>query len=109
MPLSEDRLIERDSQRDIGKELLEAVGQMNRGQVGFAHNVEISEVLSARINAGLSQSQFAELLGVSVRTLLDWERGKRRPSGAAKNLIAIAASHPEVLHELLQEQQAVRR
>ena len=107
MPLSEDELIERDSQRDIGKELLEAVGQMKRGQAGFVHKVAISAVASARINAGLSESQFAELLGVSRRTLLDWERGKRQPAGAAKNLIAIAASHPEVLHELLEGQPAV--
>jgi putative transcriptional regulator len=107
MPLSEDELINRDSQRDIGKELLEAVGQMKSGEVGFVHKVTISKVASARIKAGLSQSQFAELLGVSVRTLLDWERGKRRPTGAAKNLIAIAASHPEILHELLEEQPAM--
>ncbi len=38
---------------------------------------------------------------------MDWERGKRKPSGAAKNLIAIAASHPEVLHELLDDRLAV--
>jgi putative transcriptional regulator len=107
MPLSEDKLIERDSQRDIGKELLESVGQMKNGQAGFVHEVAISPVTSARNKAGLSQSQFAELLGVSVRTLLDWERGKRQPIGAAKNLIAIAASHPEVLHELLEGQPTV--
>ena len=106
MPLSEDQLIERDSHRDIGQELLEAVGQMKRGQVGFVNNVAISAVTSARIKAGLSESQFAELLGVSVRTLLDWERGKRQPGRAAKNLIAIAASHPEVLLELLEGQPA---
>ena len=107
MPLSEDELIERDSRRDIGKELLEAVDQMKRGEVGYAHRVAISAVTSARIKAGLSQSQFATLLGVSVRTLLDWERGKRQPTGAAKNLITIAASHPEVVHELLEEQPTV--
>ncbi len=107
MPLSEDELIERDSQRDFGRELLEAVDQLKRGQVGFVHEIAISAVTAARINARLSPSQFAELLGVSERTLLDWERGKRRPSGAAKNLIAIAASHPELLHELLADQPAV--
>lgn len=67
MPLSEDELIKRDSQRDIGKELLEAVDQMKRGQVGFSHKVAISTVASARISAGLSQSQFADLLGVRLQ------------------------------------------
>jgi transcriptional regulator with XRE-family HTH domain len=43
----------------------------------------------ARIEAGFTQSQFAELLGVSVRTLLKWERGRRQPTGAAKTLIKI--------------------
>jgi putative transcriptional regulator len=107
MPLSEDELLKRDSQRDIGKELVEAVGQMKSGQAGFVHNVAISAVTSARNKAGLSQSQFAELLGVSVRILLDWERGKRQPMGAAKNLIAIAASHPEIVQELLEGQPAL--
>jgi DNA-binding transcriptional regulator YiaG len=39
--------------------------------------------------------------------MLDWERGKRRPTRAAENLIAIAVSHPEVVHELLSRPPAV--
>ena len=104
MPLSEEELIERDSRRDIGKELLEAVDQMRRGEVGYVHRVAISPIASARIKTGLSDSEFAELLGVSVRTLRDWERGRRAPTGAAKTLITIASKHPEVLQELLEKQ-----
>ena len=62
MLLSEDELIKRDSQRDIGKELLESVHQMKKGQVGFLHKVTISAVTAARLKAGLSESQLAELL-----------------------------------------------
>jgi putative transcriptional regulator len=102
--LSEDELIERDSRRDLGKELLEAVDQMKRGQIGYVHRVALPPIASARIKAGLSASQFAELLGISVRTLMDWERGRREPSGAAKTTITIALKHPELLHELIDKQ-----
>ena len=54
----------------------------------------------ARARVGLSQQDFARLLGVSARTLQDWEQGRREPTGAAKMLLRVAASHPEVLIEL---------
>jgi putative transcriptional regulator len=57
-------------------------------------------VAEARSRAGLSQEKFAELLGISPRTLRDWEQGRRNPSGAAKTLLLIAAKHPEVLREI---------
>jgi putative transcriptional regulator len=49
---------------------------------------------------GLSQQDFATLLGVSARTLQDWEQGRREPTGAAKTLLRLAVSHPDVLREL---------
>jgi len=54
-------------------------------------------VAEARAKTGLSQEKFAVLLGISARTLRDWEQGRRTPSGAAKTLLRIAAKHPEVL------------
>jgi len=39
-------------------------------------------------------------MGVSIRTLQDWEQGRREPSGAAKTLIKVARLHPEILQEL---------
>lgn len=57
-------------------------------------------VAEARAKTGLSQEKFAVLLGISPRTLRDWEHGRRTPSGAAQTLLRIAARHPEVLREL---------
>ena len=52
---------------------------------------------AARRKLGLSQSGFAELLGISIRTLHHWEHGTRRPSGAARVLLRIATENPEVV------------
>ena len=57
-------------------------------------------VAEARAKSGLSQDNFAALLGISVRTLRDWEQGRRTPSGAARTLLRIAAKHPKVLREV---------
>ena len=73
---------------------------MNQSHLTQLNNkITVSLVVSARMKSGLSQSAFAKLLGVSVRTLQDWEQGRREPSGAAKTLIAIAERRPEVLRE----------
>lgn len=59
-----------------------------------------SEIVRVRLKSGLSQAQFAAALGVSKRTLEQWEQGRREPSGAAKQLLKIAERHPEVLIEV---------
>lgn len=99
MTMTTKELKKRDAKRDLGAELLESVRQMKSGRIGKIHQVVILPVVSARMKSGLSQSEFAKLLGVSVRTLQDWEQGRREPSGAAKTLIAIAERRPEVLRE----------
>ncbi|MEZ5475914.1 MAG: helix-turn-helix domain-containing protein [Steroidobacteraceae bacterium] len=53
-----------------------------------------------RERTGLSQSEFARLLGVSIRTLQEWEQGRRAPSGAARTLILIAAKNPAMLADV---------
>lgn len=99
MPMTTKELKKRDANRDLGAELLESVHQMKAGRTGKTHKITVAPVVSARMKSGLSQSAFAKLLGVSVRTLQDWEQGRREPSGAAKTLIAIAERRPEVLRE----------
>ena len=54
-------------------------------------------IVATRERLGLSQTRFAELLGISVRTLHHWEQGTRTPSGAARVLLKVAESHPEIV------------
>src|ERR687895_720552 len=81
--------------RNIGLEILEGIRQIKRGEHGRVINVP--SVSTIRESTGLSQSRFAQLLGVSVRTLQEWEQGRRAPSGAARTLLIIAAKNPRAL------------
>jgi len=116
-----------EKNRDLNAELMEALEEIKGGEWarktewapqsdGSVHRtiirydgiVEKDEVLSAetiqpavaRSVTGLSQPAFAKLLGVSLRTLREWEQGKKTPSGAAATLLKVAARHPEILKEL---------
>lgn len=82
------------------RDLLESVRQMKQGEAAQTTEVRLSEAAEARAKVGLSQQAFAMLLGVSARTLQDWEQGRRSPTGAAKTLLRVAVAHPEVLQEL---------
>ena len=82
------------------EDLLESVKQMRRGQASRVSKVKLSAVAEARASVGLSQQEFALLLGVSARTLQDWEQGRREPTGAARTLLKVAVKHPKVLREL---------
>ena len=98
--MSERALKARDAKRDFGAELLESVREMKAGKAGHVHRISVSAIAEARTRSGLSQNRFAELLGVSPRTVQDWEQGRRQPSGAARSLLTIAARRPEVLREV---------
>ena len=77
--------------------LLASVKQMAAGRAAKRTTVEVPPVVAARHTSGLSQAKFAQLLGISVRTLQKWEQGEREPSGAAKSLIQIAQKYPHVV------------
>jgi putative transcriptional regulator len=81
--------------RNIGLEILEGIREIKRGEHGRV--TIIPSVSSVREKTGLSQGEFARLLGVSVRTLQEWEQGRRAPSGAARTLLMIAAKNPRAL------------
>ena len=91
--------------RDIGKEILKGlkeIGDFKKGNIELKHTElsEPSEPKVIRSKLKLSQSAFAGLLGVSMRTLQDWEQGRRNPQGPAIALLRIAEQHPEVFTDL---------
>jgi putative transcriptional regulator len=125
--LSEKELAAWEKNRDLNAELLQTLHDIKRGDWarkteftpqadGSIHRVitrrdgtiekdeiipaEKAQVTAARAATGLSQAAFAKLLGVSVRTLQEWEQGRKLPSGAAATLLKVASRHPEVLQEL---------
>jgi len=125
--MTDEQLKARDAKRDIGAELLQAVQEIKAGKsarttrfeslpdgsvrrtVALADGaIQKQEVLvgpqwqlmALRTQAGLSQSEFARATGVSVRTLQEWEQGRKIPSGAAQSLLKLISRHPELLAEL---------
>ena len=60
------------------------------------------DIVALRRFVGLSQTRFAEALGISVHTLRNWEQDRRRPEGPALALLRIAARHPRIIRENLE-------
>jgi putative transcriptional regulator len=93
------------SDRDIGTEILEGIREIKAYKAGRAslrvHRIKPpAPPQKIRAKLQLSQSAFAGLMGVSVRTLQDWELGKHKPSGPASALLRIAEQHPQVFLQL---------
>jgi putative transcriptional regulator len=101
--MSEEELLARDAKRNIAAEIHRGMKAARTGRAARVHNIAIPEALEARMRSGLSQQKFADVLGVSARTLQDWEQGRRNPSGAARALLTIAKRRPEVLREVFAE------
>ena len=86
-----------------GAGLLHAVRDMKAGRAARVYvpngkgGMVRSEVARARMLSGLTQQKFASLLGVSLRTLQEWEQGRKNPSGAARTLLKIAGTNPKAL------------
>lgn len=88
-------------ERSISDELIEAAKEIKAHKEGRSQpKIVRNDIITARNNLGLSQSQFASLLGVSKRTLEQWEQERREPSQAAQRLVQIAILRPDVLIEL---------
>ena len=99
-PLTDKELHKLEETRDPRAEAIAGLKDYKRGRIGRTTKVKISPVVEARLKSGLWQSRFADLPGVSMRTLQDWEQGRREPSCAAKPLIRIAEARPDVLKKM---------
>ena len=85
--------------RDIGQEVLESIKEIKGGKPARRTVLDVpAEIRGIRDKLDLSQAEFAELLGVSKRTLQEWEQGRCKPAGAALKLLMVASRHPESLH-----------
>jgi putative transcriptional regulator len=93
------------SDRNIGQEILDGIKEIKRykkGEIKLTSRTlnEPSPTKTIRKKLNLSQSAFAILMGVSPRTIQDWEQGRRNPQGPAKSLLRIAEQHPEIFIEI---------
>lgn len=88
----------------IRQGLNEALDYAKGNQSGAAvHQIEIHDidVVAIRRKTGLSQAEFAKSIGVAKGTLLNWEQGRRQPTGPAQVLLAMINKRPSVVQELL--------
>lgn len=77
----------------------------DRAAASRSYEVPESDVAAIRDAYGLSQDQFAALLGISVRTLQNWEQGRRSPRGPARVLLRVAARHPEAVLDVVRSKE----
>jgi len=84
-------------------ESIKQAGEIKRGnrKPSRVFQVASPDVKSIRERLGLSQSRFAALMGVSVRTLQNWEQGRREPEGPAKALLRVVDRQPEAVLQAL--------
>jgi len=92
---------------DLFAELVASVregGAILRGELPASRTFTIlpPDIKGIRNGFGLTQEQFAALLGISVRTLRNWEQGRRVPEGPARVLLQVAAKHPEAVLDIVQ-------
>ncbi len=82
--------------RNLAEELIEGLRELKAGG-GRQTTVEMpTGVRLIRAKTGMSQSEFADCLRISVRTLQEWEQGRAQPTGPALSLLGIVEDHPDI-------------
>ncbi|MCC8397940.1 MAG: type II toxin-antitoxin system MqsA family antitoxin [Rickettsia endosymbiont of Labidopullus appendiculatus] len=82
--------------RDIGTEILQSIQDIKTGK-GNVQKIETKDdIVNIRKYLQLSQVDFAVLMGINVRTLQEWEQGRRKPRESAISLLKIASKHPQI-------------
>ncbi len=99
---------------ELFKELVTSVkegGAILRGDRAPARAfiVDGPNIKRIRANYQLSQNEFAALLGISVKTLRNWEQGRRTPEGPARVLLQVAAKHPDAVWDVVRPAMRQRR
>ena len=78
-------------------------GRIRRGEMKASRvfNLKPVDVRAIRSKLGVSQAEFASMIGVSLSTLQNWEQGRRRPEGPAQALLKVAAANPQAVVDAL--------
>jgi len=78
-------------------------GAILRGEIPASRRYAIDspDVKQVRASFQLSQTEFARLIGISVKTLRNWEQGRRKPDGPARVLLQVAAKHPNAIWDVV--------
>jgi putative transcriptional regulator len=88
------------SKRNVGQEMIDSLREIKAGGGRRYRFTAPGEIRQIREGVGVSQANFARMLGISLRTLQDWEQGRRRPNQAAQSLLAVAAKRPDVMRDV---------
>ena len=84
---------------DRNEELIQAAREVKANQ--RARVTQVNDVMITRQKLGLSQAAFTRMLGISLRTIQEWEQTRRNPQGAAQSLLRIAQAKPDIVREVL--------
>jgi putative transcriptional regulator len=84
------------------KQFARAISARTRKRLMLGHFESGEDISALRRFVGLTQTQFAQAIGISVHTLRNWEQGRRHPDGPAIALLRIAARHPRIIRENLE-------